>query len=234
MIRFTRNASELMRSARRWATAGSRSNCRVSASRPRAPMGVLSSCETLAMKSRRMSSSRRRSETSSITASTPRGRRPSSITDGADGQGAPRRPVDVDGPLGDAVEPALGQDVGDRLGGDGVAVAAGHERLGLGVAEEHAAGLVAQHQAEGQGVHRAAQADRLGAGLADGGRGGAGDLLEVARAPSRPGRCRWRGSTPRREPERRQALGDRAVPAPAVDEHADHRRRRRGRPRPAR
>ena len=79
MIRLTRKASLWMRPARRWATWGSGSETRVSASSPSAPIGVLSSWLTLATKSRRISSSRRRSEMSSISAITPRGRRPSSI-----------------------------------------------------------------------------------------------------------------------------------------------------------
>ena len=80
MIRLTRKASVWMRLASRWATSTSGSEMSVSASRPSAPMGVFSSWLTLATKSRRISSSRRRSETSSIMAITPRGRRPSSIT----------------------------------------------------------------------------------------------------------------------------------------------------------
>ena len=80
MIRLTRKASVWMRLASRWATSTSGSETRVSASRPRAPIGVFSSWLTLATKSRRISSSRRRSETSSIMAITPRGRRPSSIS----------------------------------------------------------------------------------------------------------------------------------------------------------
>jgi hypothetical protein len=43
-------------------------------------MGVFSSWLTLATKSRRISSNRRRSEMSSMMAITPRGRRPSSIS----------------------------------------------------------------------------------------------------------------------------------------------------------
>ena len=71
MIRATRNASSVIRSARRRVTAGSSSLAMVSASSPRAPTGVLSSWLMLATKSRRTASSRRRSETSSITATAP-------------------------------------------------------------------------------------------------------------------------------------------------------------------
>ena len=115
-----------------------------------------------------------------MTASTPSGRRPSSMTVGADGERAPRRSVDVDRALGDAARPAFGEHVGDGLGGDGVAVAAGHEVLGLGVAEDDAASLVAEHQSERQRVERAAKAHRLGARFADRVVGGAGHLFEVA------------------------------------------------------
>ena len=79
MMRLTRKASVWMRPASRRATSGSGSETRVSAKSPSAPMGVLSSWLTLATKSRRTSSRRRRSETSSIMAITPSGRRPSSI-----------------------------------------------------------------------------------------------------------------------------------------------------------
>ena len=79
MMRLTRKASLWMRPARRWATSGSGSDTRVSASRPSAPIGVLSSWLTLATKSRLISSSRRDLEMSSISAMTPSGRRPSSI-----------------------------------------------------------------------------------------------------------------------------------------------------------
>ncbi len=80
MIRLTRKASVLIREARRWATVGSGSTVNVSASRPRAPIGVFNSWLTLATKSRRISSRRRRSDTSSMMAITPRGRRPSSTS----------------------------------------------------------------------------------------------------------------------------------------------------------
>ena len=72
MIRLTRKASVWIRDASRLATVSSGSEASVSASRPSAPIGVLSSWLTFATKSRRISSSRRRSETSSMTAITPR------------------------------------------------------------------------------------------------------------------------------------------------------------------
>jgi hypothetical protein len=100
MMRLTRKASLWMRPARRWATSASGSATSVSASRPSAPMGVLSSWLTLATKSRRISSSRRRSETSSMSAMTPE--RAAAVVDlaGPHLQGAPGRPVEVEGALG--------------------------------------------------------------------------------------------------------------------------------------
>ena len=80
MIRLIRKASVWMRLARRWATMGSVSAESVSANSPMAPMGVFSSWLTLATKSRRISSRRRRSDTSSMAAITPRVRRPSSMS----------------------------------------------------------------------------------------------------------------------------------------------------------
>ena len=116
MIRLTRNASRWMRSASREATSGSCSTSSVSARRPSAPMGVFSSWLTLAMKSRRISSRRRRSETSSIIASTPSWRRPSSMSDARTLQRAPRRAVEVDGALGAAPAPRLGRAARSRPG----------------------------------------------------------------------------------------------------------------------
>ena len=74
MVRLTRKDSVTTRSVSRWATAGSGSASRVSASRPMAPTGVLSSWLRLATKSRRTSSMRRASVTSSVTTSAPPGR----------------------------------------------------------------------------------------------------------------------------------------------------------------
>ena len=74
MVWPTRKASFSMRSASRRPTAGSSSASSVSASRPSAPTGVLSSWLMLATKSRRTASSRRRSVTSSMTTSTPTAR----------------------------------------------------------------------------------------------------------------------------------------------------------------
>ena len=79
MMRVIRKASVWMRLASRWATVAPSRSRSVSASSPRAPIGVFSSWLTLATKSRRISSRRRRSETSSITAMTPRVRWPLSM-----------------------------------------------------------------------------------------------------------------------------------------------------------
>ena len=99
---------------------------------------------------------------------------------GADVERASRRAVEVDGPLGAATAPCLCEQLGDRLGGDRVAVAAGHELLGVLVAVHDRAGLVAQHEAHRERVEGASQADRLRARLGDGLGGRSGHLLEVA------------------------------------------------------
>ena len=80
MILLTLKASLWMRPASRLATSRSVSAISVSASSPSAPMGVFSSWLTLATKSRRTSSSRRRSDMSSMTARTPSVRLPSSMS----------------------------------------------------------------------------------------------------------------------------------------------------------
>ena len=71
MVRPTRSASARMRSASRPTTSASSSSSRVSASRLSAPTGVLSSWLMLATKSRRTASSRRRSDTSSMSTTAP-------------------------------------------------------------------------------------------------------------------------------------------------------------------
>jgi PAS domain-containing protein len=98
--------------------------------------------------------------------------------------GPPRRTLQVrarqidDGrrPLGVI---ALIEDVGHRLGGEGVAVAADHQGVGAPVAVDHRAVLVAQHDALGQGVERPAEPDGIGARLCHRLGGAAGDLLQV-------------------------------------------------------
>ncbi len=120
MIRLTRNASVWMRLASRCATSTSGSDTRVSASRPSAPMGVFSSWLTLATKSRRISSSRRRSETSSIMAITPSGRRPSSMSCARTVRVRAGWAVEVERPLGRLPVPGVLQQFGDGLGGQSV------------------------------------------------------------------------------------------------------------------
>jgi hypothetical protein len=84
-----------------------------------------------------------------MTASTPRGRRPSSMTD-ADGQGPAWGSVDLDRSFRRAVGPAFGEDAGDGLGRDGVAVAAGHEGSACVLRKRTPAAFVAEHQPEGR------------------------------------------------------------------------------------
>ena len=98
--------------------------------------------------------------------------------DRADGQGAPRGAVEVDGAVGHAVGPPFGETIGDGLGRKGVAVATGHQGFSLVVPEEHLAGLVTENQTQRESVERAAESGNFGAGLVDGvGRHG-GDFLE--------------------------------------------------------
>ena len=77
-VRSSRSDSWSTRPARRRSISASSSPAIVSASSPRAPIGVLSSWLTLATKSRRMFSIRRASETSRRKAAPPIGRAPSS------------------------------------------------------------------------------------------------------------------------------------------------------------
>ncbi len=78
MIRPTRIASPVIRSASRRTRSGFSSLAMVSATRLSAPTGVFSSWLMLATKSRRTASRWRRSEMSSMTAKVPIGRLPSS------------------------------------------------------------------------------------------------------------------------------------------------------------
>ncbi len=107
--------------------------------------------------------------------------RPAPVVDlaGAHLQRAPGRAVEVEGALGRALVPGVLQDVGHRLGGQGVTVAADHQGVGAPVAVDHRAVLVAQHDALGERVERAAQADGVGARLGHRLGGPAGHLLEV-------------------------------------------------------
>ena len=98
---------------------------------------------------------------------------------GVDAQGAPGRSVELEGLLGLALVPGLGEEVGDRLGGEGVAATALHHRGGHRVAVDHRARLVAEHEAEGQDVERAAEPDGVGARVGDRLCGRTGDRLEV-------------------------------------------------------
>ena len=135
MIRLMRKASVWMRLARRWATVVSFSATSVSASSPIAPMGVFSSWLTLATKSRRISSRRRRSDTSSMAAITPEGA-PAVVDElGRHGQGAAGRPVEVERAVRRALLPGVGEKIGHGFGRQRVTVAPAHEPDGARVAE---------------------------------------------------------------------------------------------------
>ena len=179
MIRLTRKASLWIRPARRWATSASGSATSVSASRPSAPMGVLSSWLTLATKSRRISSSRRRSETSSMSAMTPRGRRPSSIWRARTCNVRRGRPVQIERALRRTFVPGALEQLGHRLRRQRVAVPAHHERIGPPVAVDHGAVLVAEDDALRQRIEGAPEADGVRARFGHRLRRPTGDLLEV-------------------------------------------------------
>ena len=106
---------------------------------------------------------------------------PAAVVDqpGPHGQGPAGRPVEIEGALGGPLVPGVLEQLGDRLGRQGVPVAAGHEGVGPAVAVDHRARLVADDHPLGQGVERPAQPDGVRAGLGDGLRGRPGDLLEI-------------------------------------------------------
>ena len=137
MMRATRNASVCIRSASRRDTAGSSSSCMVSASRPSAPTGLLSSWLMLATKSRRMASSRRRSVTSSITATAPTTAVAVVERHGADQQRPPGRAVQLEVLLGRSAPERGLEQLGDGDLGQRLAVAGAGEGLRDLVAEPH-------------------------------------------------------------------------------------------------
>ncbi len=179
MILLIRNASVWMRLASRWATVGSFSAARVSASSPMAPIGVLSSWLTLATKSRRISSRRRRSDTSSIAAITPKVRRPSSISWVDTAKVRRGRAVEVEGLVRRALLPGIGEQVDDGLGGQGVTVSTSHQSHGARVSEHDGPVLVAHDDTLGERVEGTAQPDGVRRGLGHRLGGAIGDELEV-------------------------------------------------------
>ena len=238
MMRLTRNASLWMRPARRWATSGSGSETSVSASRPErahrrlelvADVGHEVAADLLEPAALR-----------DVLDQRDHAERPAAVVDLARPhlQRAPGRPVEVERALGRSLVPGVLQDLGHRLGGQGVTVAADHQGVGAAVAVDHGAVLVAEDDALGEGVERAPQADGVGAGLGHGLGGPAGHLLEVGqrgldvvlvlradRAPGgcrgRPGAARWPGapnaarSRPRRSrPARRRRPRPRRTRSP--------------------
>ena len=92
---------------------------------------------------------------------------------------APWRAVELEHPLLARAWRSRGEELLDRLGGDGVAVAAAHERDGLAVAEHGVAALVGDEHGLGEGVERPAEPDRLGARLGHGLGGAVSGPLDV-------------------------------------------------------
>ena len=165
MMRLTRKASLWMRPARRWATSGSGSDTSVSASRPSAPIGVLSSW--LDVGHEVAADLLEAPALGDVLDERDHPERPASVVDlaGAHLQRAPRRAVEVERALGRSLVPGVLEDLGHRLGGEGVAVAADHQGIGAPVAVDHGAVLVAQDDALGERVERAPEPDGVGAGL---------------------------------------------------------------------
>ena len=144
-------------------------------------------------------------------------------------QGAPGRAVEVEGALGRPWRPGVGQEVDDGLGRQGVAVAAAHEAVGPGVAEDHLAALVADHDALGEGVEGPAEADGVGRGLGHRLGGPVGDLLEVVEGGLDPGGSRRAALDAEPGGERRQPLLEGVAPrAPAQERGHDDPHHRHG------
>ena len=185
MMRLTRKASLWMRPARRWATSGSGSETSVSASRPEGAHGRL---ELVADVGHEVAADLL--EPASLRDVLNEGddpERAAPVVDlaGAYLQCAPGRAVEVEGALRRALVPGVLEDVGHRLGGEGVTLAAHHEGVGPAVAVDDGAVLVAEHHALGQGVERAPEADGVRARLGHRLGGAAGDLLQIGRGRSR-------------------------------------------------
>ncbi len=127
MIRLTRKASEWIRVARRMETVAVGLDGEGLGEQAEGTDRGLQLVAHVGDEVARISSRRRRSETSSMMAITPSGRRPSSMQPGAHREGPAGRPVEVEGALGGALLPGVLEELGHRLGGEGVAVAAGHQ-----------------------------------------------------------------------------------------------------------
>ena len=129
-------------------------------------------------------------------------------------------PVEIERALGQSLVPGVLEDLGHRLGGQGIAVAADHQGIGAPVAVDHRAVLVAEDHALGEGVERAPEADGVGAGLGHRLGGAARDLLEVGEGGLDVVLVLGRVEA---EPaaERRQPLRDRPPPR-TPSEHGGH------------
>ncbi len=180
MIRLTRKASVWIRDASRWATSGSGSTVRVSASSPRAPIGRL---ELVAHVGHEVPADLLQPPpVGDVLDDGDHAEGPPPVVDqpGPDGEGLAGRPVEVEGALGRAVGPGVLEELGHGLGGQGVAVPIVHQPGGPGVLEGDVAVLVADDDPLGQGVEGPAEPDGVRAGLGDRLGRLAGHLLEVA------------------------------------------------------
>ena len=136
-------------------------------------------------------------------------------------EGAAGRSVEVEGALGRTLVPGVLENLGHRLGGQGVTVAADHQGVGPAVAVDHRAVLVAEHDALGEGVEGATEPDGVGAGLGhrlgrtpghllEVGQGGLDVVLVLGRIEAQAGA------------ERGQALGDGPPARAAAQQGGDH------------
>ncbi len=125
-------------------------------------------------------------------------------------QRAPGRAVEIERALRRAFVPGALQQLGHRLRGQGVAVAADHEGVGAPVAVDHAAVLVTEDDALGQRIERAPEPDGVRAGLGHRLRGTAGDLFEVGQRRLDVRLVLGRIESQSRA-ERGEALGDRPL-----------------------
>ena len=133
---------------------------------------------------------------------------------------APRRSVEIECALGRTLVPGVFEQLGHRLGGEGVTVAADHEGIGPAVAIDDRAVLVAQDDALGERVEGAAQPDGVRARFGDRLGGAAGDLLQVGERDFDVVLVLW-GIEAQSGAERREPLGD-GTPARAAAEEGGH------------
>ena len=179
MMRLTRNASLWIRPARRCATCGSGSETSVSASRPERAHRRL---QLVAHVGDEVAADLLEATTlGDVLDQRDDAEGAPAVVDltGPHLERAPGRTVEVERALRGTLVPRVLENLGHRLCGEGITVAADHKGVGAAVAIDHRAVLVAEDDALREGVERAPQPDGVGAGLGDGLGRTAGDGLEV-------------------------------------------------------